>query len=187
MYNQQNVIEVGKIGSQFHPLYHKYLYFAILNMSYYGFVVFISLDELHHQVSDCKAKGLLTISGNLPTVREVQKKHNFQTVITLDRHVSGHDFFGDMLRDDGSAYPAGLAYNVHEDLAAIMYSSGTTGLPKGVMLSHYNMLANVLNAMYVSDLFVGKFELHCQCSLCISGDLKFLLVNLNCIASVVLV
>lgn len=29
------------------------------------------------------------------------------------------------------------------DLALLPYSSGTTGLPKGVMLSHYNLIANL--------------------------------------------
>jgi long-chain acyl-CoA synthetase len=40
----------------------------------------------------------------------------------------------------------------YEDLATILYTSGTTGFPKGVMLSHRNILSNVMN---VDDVFEG--------------------------------
>ncbi|EKG13836.1 AMP-dependent synthetase/ligase [Macrophomina phaseolina MS6] len=41
------------------------------------------------------------------------------------------------------------AVNPKEDLAFLVYSSGTTGLPKGVMLTHENMVANTLQASVI--------------------------------------
>ena len=43
--------------------------------------------------------------------------------------------------------PHPVLINAREDLAALPYSSGTTGLPKGVMLTHYNLAANVRQTM----------------------------------------
>lgn len=41
-------------------------------------------------------------------------------------------------------------------LAVLPYSSGTTGLPKGTMLTHKNLIANVLQLQSADHVFWGK-------------------------------
>jgi acyl-CoA synthetase (AMP-forming)/AMP-acid ligase II len=55
--------------------------------------------------------------------------------------INGATPFSSLLDSDGDV-PA-VVINPREDLVALPYSSGTTGLPKGVMLTHYNLVANM--------------------------------------------
>lgn len=52
--------------------------------------------------------------------------------------------FSNLLEDDGTAFTEVYSGNAKEDVLVLPYSSGTTGLPKGVMLTHHNIVANLL-------------------------------------------
>jgi acyl-CoA synthetase (AMP-forming)/AMP-acid ligase II len=50
------------------------------------------------------------------------------------------------IADNTPPEPHPVAIAPREDIAALFYSSGTTGLPKGVMLTHFNIVANIRQA-----------------------------------------
>ncbi len=78
------------------------------------------------------------ISGEVPSLQEI---YSFDVV-------PGAKHYNDFLALDDNSNQAAVdarAANVKADeLATIIYTSGTTGVPKGVMLSHNNIVSNVL-------------------------------------------
>ena len=67
---------------------------------------------------------------------------DFQGVFVLGED-AGHVTFATLTQDDGTCFPDHVTINLAEDAAAIPYSSGTTGLPKGVHLTHSNLVSNI--------------------------------------------
>ena len=65
------------------------------------------------------------------------------------------NFMSLMLMDDGSMYRSPEdEFDPHLDVVAMPYSSGTTGAPKGVCLTHYNLVANTCQMLspHVTDV-----------------------------------
>ena len=56
-------------------------------------------------------------------------------------NINEYESVDDMIKTDKKQEPPNVQINTKEDTAVIIYSSGTTGLPKGVVLTHYELVA----------------------------------------------
>jgi acyl-CoA synthetase (AMP-forming)/AMP-acid ligase II len=100
--------------------------------------------ELSHQLADCGAKMLLTVPSFLEVAREAAERAGHCEVFVLGE-ADGESSFSELLGDPEAAPEVVIDPAV--DIAAVLYSSGTTGLSKGVMLSHRNLVANMVQAV----------------------------------------
>ena len=121
--------------------------------------------EVKHQINDSGAETLVVLDLLYPAVEKVKDETGLKRIIvtgfgeylpTVKRILGsllgkipthkvdmgeGMHLFQDLLKGYPPT-PAPIEVNPKEDLALLQYTGGTTGLPKGAMLTHYNLVSN---------------------------------------------
>ena len=106
-------------------------------------------EEMAFQLNDAGAKFLITIPEYLEKAQLAASKSRVEEIFVFGE-AEGATPFAHLLTSEGELpevdiYPS-------EDLVVLPYSSGTTGLPKGVMLTHRNMVANLCQVEGIIDI-----------------------------------
>ena len=111
-------------------------------------------EELARQLKDSGAKIVVTAPALAEKARAAAAMAGIGEVVVWGE-APGCTPFADFLESaPGVAAPV-PAVNPARDVVALPYSSGTTGLPKGVMLSHRNLVANLAQIDFVDSTEVG--------------------------------
>ena len=108
--------------------------------------------EVSHQLTDSGAELLITVPIFLDIAAAGAADSHSQEVIVIgdvDNVTSLDDCFGEAIEQQ-------VVVDIDEHIVVLPYSSGTTGLPKGVMLSHRNLVVNVDQVLVSAEFRAGE-------------------------------
>ncbi|OCA92352.1 long-chain-fatty-acid--CoA ligase [Pseudobacillus wudalianchiensis] len=124
--------------------------------------------EIEYQMKDSGSTVIITLDVLYPRVRQAMKRTNLQHIIVtavkdylpfpkniiypfiqmkqtglkvqVEERGTNHEF--KRIMEIEAAEELDISFDFNEDLAILQYTGGTTGFPKGVMLTHKNLIAN---------------------------------------------
>ena len=106
--------------------------------------------ELKHMLNDSGAKVAIAEARLVEKLPERRSTPALEFVFSVGGETSGCDTY-QVLIDHTVTIPAPAAVD-EESLAFLLYTSGTTGLPKGAMLTHLNVIHSVIHYRRAMDL-----------------------------------
>jgi len=98
-------------------------------------------EEVEKQLTDARASRLVTVPPLLEKARGAAASAGVTEVFVFGEAEGATPFAA--LLDEAACETPRAEINPREDLVALPYSSGTTGVCKGVMLTHHNLVSNV--------------------------------------------
>lgn len=118
--------------------------------------------DIEHIVSDSGIIKVMICSSVLyPNLEPVREKMNIEHLIVYGEEVPNAVSLQDVM-ERYPARPPDVQINPREDLCVLLYTGGTTGAPKGVMLTHYNIVTNVYQMIGLEAL-PGEDEISESC------------------------
>ncbi|MES2259102.1 MAG: AMP-binding protein [Pseudomonadota bacterium] len=117
--------------------------------------------ELEHQLNDCGAEVIIVLSHYAPTLEQVAARTALRHVVFIglqerigidaaEAEIAApsplHATSFNRALSEGAGLTMQEVELAHEDVAFLQYTGGTTGVSKGAMLTHRNMLAAVLQS-----------------------------------------
>ena len=101
-----------------------------------------SPQDLARQLNTSRAKYLVTIPSLAVPAFSSDALKGIRSVFVIGE-ARGCESISALLSDDGAAFPKTVKINPKEDVVSLPFSSGTTGISKGVMVTHYNLVAEL--------------------------------------------
>jgi long-chain acyl-CoA synthetase len=113
--------------------------------------------DLEHEIGSPGAETVICIEDNLPRINAIKDKTKLKNIIVTSwedygtnppelRDIPEVMQFRTLL-DEHEPNPPDVAIDPKEDLAFLCFTGGSTGLPKGVMLTHFNRMANLCQGL----------------------------------------
>ncbi len=126
------LLQIGAVSVPIYPTITEKEYTYIFNNAEIKLCI-VSDDELFEKVTNIKSA--VPTLEDIYTFNEVKGAKNWTEILEIGEDIPNKQVedFRDSVKED--------------DLATLIYTSGTTGLPKGVMLSHKNLVSNVKDSL----------------------------------------